>query len=28
MDTYSFIVEGVDVLGKTIRKNGGVLLVR
>jgi gliding motility-associated-like protein len=28
MDTYSWIVEGVDALGKTIRKNGGVLLVR
>jgi gliding motility-associated-like protein len=28
MDTYSWIVEGVDVLGKTIKKNGGALLVR
>ena len=28
MDTYSWVVEGVDFLGKTIKKNGGALLVR
>jgi gliding motility-associated-like protein len=28
MDTYSWVVEAVDVTGKSLRKNGGTLLVR
>jgi gliding motility-associated-like protein len=28
MDNYSWVVEAVDVTGKSVKKNGGTLLVR